>query len=962
MTDPLTEARSVQDPLVRYAEDVGWAVVLQEDALRHRGGETGLIFREVLRGRLLSFNPGVLDEHNVDEILRRVENARNSIEGNREVLRWLRGEQTIFVASLKRELNVTVVDFQSLEKNVFQITKEWQYTNGRYTNRADVVLLINGIPVVLVETKAAQKKNGIEEGITQVRRYHRETPELVTHPQVFDIPNIVDFYYGATWSLDLKNLFNWKDEERGNFERKVKAFFDRPRFLRTLQEYILFLAKDDELGKIILRQHQTRAAEKVLDRCLDKTKPRGLIWHTQGSGKTLTMLTVAEQLLADSRFEKPTVLMLVDRNELEGQLSSVLRSFKGVDIPLAQSREHLRDLLQADTRGLVVSTIHKFDRMPCDICIRPNVFVLVDEAHRTTTGDLGNYLVAALPNATLIGFSGTPIDKTAYGKGTFKTFGLYDDRGYLDKYSIRESIEDGTTVPLRYALAPNSIRVPQQQLEEEFLKLADVEGVADIDDLNRVLDRAVNLKNFLKADKRIELVAKFIANHFKENVEPLGYKGFVVGVDREACVLLKEELDKHLPSEYSQIVFTPSHNDDDRLKKFHIDEDKEKRIRKAFVDPEALPKLLIVTEKLLTGFDAPILYCMYLDKPMRDHTLLQAIARVNRPFEDQSGTKKPCGMVVDFVGIFDKVERALAFDSDVVASVVENLDVLKARFSALMRTQAPKYLALGEASSGDKVAERIIGLRDSPEIRDRFLDFFRELETLYEIISPDAFLRSFLEDYLRLAKMYELAVNAVSVRPIMDLAKKTEQLVRQQTAPSTVQSGLKFYTIDAQTLRALKDDDSSDNSKVVNLARSIAQTVAENSARNPFLIPIGERAAAVLESFHGRQIATKDALLVLEGLIKEYAQASREMATKGMDETTFGAFWILRQAGIQDAEAVAKRSSEILARFPNWQTNAADMRELRAELYRELLPTVGKASVVQTVSALLQAQRRGVAS
>jgi type I restriction enzyme, R subunit len=962
MPDLLTEARSVQEPLVHYAEEVGWETLSQEDALRLRGGERGLIFRAVLRDRLLTLNPGVVDESNVEGILRRIENARNTIEGNRDVLRWLRAEQTVFVASQKRELNVKVVDFDSPDNNLFHSTKEWQYTNGRYTNRADVVLLINGIPVILIETKAAHKRNGIEDGITQVRRYHRETPELVTHPQVFDVPNISDFYYGVTWSLDLKNLFNWKDEEKGNFERKVKAFFDRPRFLKILRDYILFFAKDDELSKIILRQHQTRAAERVLLRCSDKTRPRGLIWHTQGSGKTVTMLTVAEQLLVDSRFEKPTVLMLVDRNELEGQLSGVFRSFKGVDAPVAQSKEHLRDLLRADTRGLIVTTIHKFDRMPRDICVRPNVFVLVDEAHRTTSGDLGNYLVAALPSATLIGFTGTPIDRTAYGKGTFKTFGPYDDKGYLDKYSIRESIEDGTTVPLRYALAPNSIRVPQKQLEDEFLDLADAEGVADIDDLNRVLDRAVNLKNFLKADRRVEQVASFVARHFRESVEPLGYKAFVVGVDREACVLLKKELDKQLPAEYSRVVFTPLHNDVQQLKDFYLGEDEEKQVRKSFVDPAALPKILIVTEKLLTGFDAPILYCMYLDKPMRDHTLLQAIARVNRPFEDPSGAKKPCGMVVDFVGIFDRVEKALAFDSDVVASVIENLDVLKDRFGDLMSSRAPEYLALAKGATGDKVAERIIDLRDTPEVRDRFLDFFRELESLYEIISPDAFLGPFLDDYLQLSKMYELAINASSVRPIMDLAKKTELLVRAKTSPSTVLSGLKFYAIDEQTLRALRTDGSSDNSKVVNLARSIVQTVEQEKARNPFLVPIAERATAVLESFHSRQMATQDALRTLEGLVNEYAEAFREAAAKGMDDRTFAAYWVLKKSNVPDSESIAARSSEVLGRFPNWQANPTELRGLRAELYRVLLPIVGKDKIVKTVNDLLQAQRRGIAS
>ncbi|MHB1434665.1 MAG: type I restriction endonuclease subunit R [Thermoplasmata archaeon] len=962
MPDLLTEARSVQDPLVRYAAEIGWQSVSQEDALKLRGGETGLIFREVLRGKLLAFNPGVVDELNVDDILRRIENARNSIEGNRDVLRWLRGGQTAYVPSQKRELNVKVVNFEPLDSNLFQVTKEWQYTNGRYTNRADVVFLINGIPVILVETKAAQKRDGIEDGITQVRRYHRETPELVTHAQVFDVPNIVDFYYGVTWSLDLKNLFNWKDVEKGNFERKVKTFLDRNRFLRLLRDYILFFEKDDELNKIVLRQHQTRAVARVLSRCAEKSKPRGLIWHTQGSGKTVTMLTVAEQLLADPQFDKPTVLMLVDRNELEGQLSGVLRAFKGVDALAAQSKEHLRELLSSDARGLIVSTIHKFDRIPRDICVRLNVFVLVDEAHRTTTGDLGNYLVGALPNATLIGFTGTPIDKTAYGRGTFKTFGLYDERGYLDKYSIRESIEDGTTVPLKYALAPNSIRVPQEQLESEFLALAELEGVADIDDLNRALDRAVSLKNFLKADGRVEQVAKFVAQHFRENVEPLGYKAFVVGVDREACVLLKDALDKLLPAEYSRVVFTPFHNDVGLLKRFHLDEDEEKRVRKAFVNPGAMPKLLIVTEKLLTGFDAPILYCMYLDKPMRDHTLLQAIARVNRPYEESSGTKKTCGMVVDFVGIFDKVERALAFDSDVVASVIENLDVLKDRFSDLIRTRAPEYLALSEGSSGDKIAEQIIDLRDSPEVRNRFLDFFKELETLYEIISPDGFLRPFMDDYLRLAKMYEVAINAVSIRPIMDLAKKTERLVREKTSPSTVQSGLKFYTIDEHTLQALKEDSSSDSSKVVNLARSIAQTVEQERSRNPFLIPIGERAAAVLEGFHSRQTTTNEALRVLEGLVEEYAEASREMTGKGMDERTFAVYWVLKKENVPAPEAAASKAAEVFTRFPNWQASASELRELRAGLYKVLIPALGKGRVVEAVNDLLRAQRRGIVS
>ncbi len=963
MPDALTEARTVQYSTINYVVQIGWDRVSQDAALTLRRGEGGLLFYDVLTERLKALNPGVVGNSNVGEIVRRIENARSTIEGNREILGWLKGEKTLFVKSQNRELNVKVVDFEHEDRNIFQVTPEWQYTNGRFTNRADIVFLINGIPVALIETKAAHKRNGVEEGITQVRRYHRETPEMVTQPQVFDVPNIVDFYYGVTWNLELKNLFNWRDEEIGNFEKKVKAFFDKKRFLKVIQSYILFFEKDDELNKIILRQHQTRAVEKVLKRCSDKSKPRGLIWHTQGSGKTFTMLTVADHLLTRPEFEKPTVIMLIDRNELEGQLSGWLRAFKGVDIPVAESKEHLRELLRKDQRGLIVTTIHKFDKMPANLNTRSNVFVLVDEAHRTTTGDLGNYLVAALPKATLLGFTGTPIDKTAHGKGTFKVFGIYDEKGYLDKYSIRESIEDKTTVPLKYTLAPNKVQVPKERLEKEFFALAETEGVSDIEDLNRILDRAVNLKNFLKGEDRVDKIAKFVADHFKTNVEPLGYKAFLVGVDREACVLLKEALNKYLPSEYSKIVYTPRQNDEEKLKKHYLTEDQEKQLRKAFIKPEKLPKILIVTEKLLTGFDAPILYCMYLDKPMRDHTLLQAIARVNRPYEKLEGERrivKPCGVIVDFIGIFDNVERALEFDSDVVASVIQNLDVLKIRFGMLMKSKAPEYLKLLKGESGDKVVESIIQFVENPKEREQFFDFYRELQTLYEIISPDAFLRPYIEDYLALSKMYETAVNAKSVRPIMDLAKKTEELVRKHVKLEELTGTLKLHKIDEETLKVIKKDDTSDHSKVINLARSLVNIIDQEHGSKPFLMSISERAGAILEELYDRQLSTKDALQSMERLVGEHTQASREMAIKKMDNQDFSVYWIIRQAGVKNPEPVAAQVAALLKRFPNWHVNVAELRPLKAELYKIFLPAIGKGPMIELVERLLRVQRIGV--
>ncbi len=217
-----------------------------------------------------------------------------------------------------------------------------------------------------------------------------------------------------------------------------------------------------------------------------------------------------------------------------------------------------------------------------------------------------------------------------------------------------------------------------------------------------MLDRAVTLKNMLKSEDRVEAVARFVAQHFQAYVQPMGYKAFLVAVDREACCLYKEALDRHLPPEVSQVVISPGHNDPPAVKRYHLSEEQEAAVRKAFRKPDENPQILIVTEKLLTGYDAPILYAMYLDKPMRDHVFLQAIARVNRPYEDQEGRRKTSGLIVDFVGIFDNLERALAFDSQDVEGVVEDLEVLKGRFADLMARGAGSFCRSRRARKGTR--------------------------------------------------------------------------------------------------------------------------------------------------------------------------------------------------------------------------------------------------------------------
>ena len=955
----MSERDAVQNPMLKYADEIGWECVSASQALQMRGGNTKLHFADLLETQLLKLNREILDTVLCQEILRQLDLLDPTRDGNRDALSWLRGERSIFVPNQERERNVRLIDFDSPKDNLFHVTDEWWQKNAGYRNRADVMFLINGIPVAVVETKSAHKRDGLAEGVDQIRRYHRETPEMFTTAQLFGVTQLLDFFYGVTWNTSRKNLFNWKADDPANYEDKVKTFFDPLRFLKTLRELIIFLSRDDDLTKVVLRQHQTRAVEDVVERVYDPSKRRGLIWHTQGSGKTLTMITIASRLLRrGGETEKPTVLMLVDRNELESQLFKNITAY-GIGTPtVAKGIRDLRRILSSDYRGLVVSTIHKFDKIPANINVRDSVTVLVDEAHRTTGGDLGNYLMGALPNATYIGFTGTPIDALAHGRGTFKVFGADDEQGFLDKYSIAESIEDGTTVPLNYALAPSGLQVDSETLEREFLGLAEAEGVSDVEELNAILDRAVGLKQMMKAPNRVDEVARYAADHFRDNVGPMGFKAFLVGVDREACALYKEALDKHLSPESSAVIYSTKNQDPEFMKAHHRNEDEEREIRKRFADKNDSLKILIVTEKLLTGFDAPILYCMYLDKPMRDHVLLQAIARVNRPYEDNDGLVKPYGFVLDFVGIFENLEKALAFDSDVVGSVIKNLDVLKALFAARFKETAPSYLTYAH-SWDDRGKERAIAHFEDKERREEFFKFFRGLQDIYNILSPDAFLRPFLKDYRALASLYALIRNAYADNPYVDkeLVEKTRNLLREHTESDDFELPGAIHELNADTLREVADSELSDIVKVLNLRKVLSQTVSEESGSKPFLISIGERAEEIAERYENGQLATQEALAAYWQLIEKYERETIERAQLNLDEKAYAIYKEVERYANDISPGQAQDLDSIFDQYPDYQWNEQQASQLRRRFYVALRPIVGASNLVDTTNALLDLQR-----
>ena len=481
----ISEAGTVQFPMVAHAAAIGWTPLKPEIAKQKRGGEAGVVFRDELEAALHKLNPWMSPDA-IRQVIERLEAIQATIEGNREMLAWLRGERQWYDDAEQRHRHVQIIDFDKPSENVFQVTWEWKLKPpARKGNRADVMFVVNGVPVCIVEHKNPKDGGAIDRGVTQLRRYELETPELLGTPQLFNVTHLLDYWYGVTWNANRRFMARWKQQPDESYKFAVQAFFEPTDFLRTLQHWILFYVESGETRKSILRQHQRAAVDKVLARCADDKKKRGLIWHTQGSGKTFTLLTGARLILEDkTRFQNATVILVVDRTELEGQLKGWVEKLLGEmqqqDIPVwrAASTASVQELLATDKRGLILSMIHKFEGIDKDANTRENIFVFIDEAHRSVAKDLGTYMMAAVPNATIIGFTGTPIAKTAQGEGTFKIFGTDDPQGYLDKYSIRESIEDETTLPIRHTMAPSEMTVPAERLDKEFFELAAAEGLA----------------------------------------------------------------------------------------------------------------------------------------------------------------------------------------------------------------------------------------------------------------------------------------------------------------------------------------------------------------------------------------------------------------------------------------------------------------------------------------------------
>lgn len=943
----VSEKRDVQDQLINHLIGIGWEYWPPQDVIKVRDGNKREPFLSpVAREQLVRLNSEFLTNANVDDVLRDLTGLHPNMVGNEEFLRALRGQRTVYHDKEKRERNVSLIDYDAPRNNRFTFTQEFEFED-RDRRRLDMLLFVNGFPVALIENKSPTLDEGELEAFDQVQHLYTERiPALLKYVQFFAACDI-RIHYGATWNQSLKAFYRWKTNAKDHgLESLSKTLFAQDHLLRMLRDYVIFFRADDETHKFVLRPHQIRAVERILQRVrdnvgaegqelLDQPVRSGLIWHTQGSGKSLTMIVAANKLRRLPALANPTVVVVVDRLELETQMVQNLEGFGYPGVIRAESKAHLRDLLKSDYRGLIVTLVHKFDRIAKNLNPRGNIIALVDEAHRTQEGDLATYMRAALPNAFYFGFTGTPIDRGRIGQGTFETFGKADPEGYQDKYGIDESIADKTTVPLYYTLAPTDLRVDRDSLEEDFYKVVEDVGVASFEELDRLLDKAQGLKSVMKANERVDSIAAHIAQHYQENVEPLGFKAFIVGVDREACALYKQALDAHLPHEYSQVVYTSHHKDGELMRQYHISDDQEKRIRKAFRAPEELPKILIVTQKLLTGYDAPVLYAMYLDKPLKDHTLLQAIARVNRPYPD-----KPSGLIVDYIGIFENLQRALAFDLADIETGLVDLDVLKQRFAQQM-AQAQEMLLSLRLHEIEGRMDRIIDHFFDVGRREAYTKLFKDIELAYEILSPDPFLRDYIDDYALLAQVYQVIYRvfdpeAQKKRIERELLRKTDSLIREHVHVEPIVHTLPLYRIDRDIAKVVEADNVTDHVKVANLYRSILVHIEQNQDRQPYLISIGERVDAIIQQLRERQISVQTALEEMTGLAEQVVAAQEEQQESELTEGEFALFWVLRGQGVPSAEELAAEANGVLAAHAGWPYNDDLQRDARLQLYKVL--------------------------
>lgn len=929
---------------------IGWHYVAPQEVPRQIHE---VLAEPWLREALIRLNPEIAaDPDRADEVLYKLRaivlsvRSDGLIRANEEMTAWLRGERSMPFGPNNEHVPVRLIDFEDLSQNQYVVTQQYTYRAGSAERRADLVLLVNGLPLVLIEAKTPVKKciSWVDGAIQVHDDYEKAVPELFVC-NVFSVATEgKDYRYGSI-GLPVKDWGPWHLDEGDGQSHPLKSLklsaesMLRPQVvLDMLASFTLFATdKQQRRIKIICRYQQYEAANKIVQRVLAGYPRKGLIWHFQGSGKSLLMVFAAQKLRLHPALKNPTVLIVVDRIDLDTQITG---TFTGADIPnleKADSRDKLQQLLAQDVRKIIITTIFKFGEANGALNERDNIIALVDEAHRTQEGDLGRKMREALPNAFLFGLTGTPINRA--DRNTFFAFGAdEDDKGYLSKYGFEESIRDGATLKLHFEPRLIDLHIDKAAIDDAYKQLTGELSDLDKDNLAKT---AAKMAVLVKTPERIRRVCEDIVQHYQSKVEPNGFKAQIVTFDRESCLLFKAELDRLLPPEASEIVMSVQSSD----KKEHPEyapydrsRDEEERLLDRFRDPADPLKLIIVTAKLLTGFDAPILQAMYLDKPLRDHTLLQAICRVNRTYSDE----KTHGLIVDYLGIFDDVAAALEFDDQSVKQVVSNIQELKDKLPEGMQKCLAFFPGVDRDLQGYEGLMAAQECLPNNEVRDNFAAEYSLLNRIWEALSPDLVLGSYEKDYKWLSQVYQSVQPSSGHGKLIwhSLGAKTIELIHQNVHVDAVRDDLDTLVLDADLLEAVLSNPDPKKAKEIEI--KLKRRLRGHSG-NPRFKQLSERLDKLKDRFESGQLNSVEFLKQLLEIAKETLQEEKETPPEEDEDRGKAALTelfneiktpetpIMVERVVADIDEIVR-----LVRFPGWQNTQAGEREVKKALRKAL--------------------------
>jgi len=922
------ESETVEKPIIEWLKELGWAFKPPLEINRdfHEAFD-----KSTLHHFIKKFNPTTIQtDSDAQTIIGRLSNLPNEIEGNKEFFKWLRNEGSISLRQNEHSKKIKLIDYANLDNNTYTVTNQYVF-HGRQNIRPDILLLINGIPLILIECKTqSHEDTDYTDAINQIIRYNNEAPQLFKHLAYTIATDGANFRFGWT---DPNRYSRWRNGYYDPLEASVKNFLTKERVLDYIQNFVVFETDKGKITKKIAMQQQVEATNVIIQRVLHGKKKNGLIWHTQGSGKTLTMLFTAWKLKRQPELRNPTVFVIIDRKQLETQFKETFTNAGFPHTRWADRIDTLHQLIQHKSREVIITTIQKFQDIP-HVDTRDNIIILIDEAHRSQYGKLATKRDNTFPNASLYAFTGTPIDKENK-KDTFTEFSYPDEEElYLHKYSILQSQEDGSTIPLVYEPRPTVEQIPRELLDKEFLKIA---SGLDKDEQEKVLAKSANIRAILKADDRIRGLAEDIAEHYKTKIEPNGFKAMIVCVDREACGLIKQELDKHLPPDYSQIIFSGSRHKDptveELLKPHYLTRTKQLDItRKEFQKQDQKPNILIVCNMLLTGFDAPILQAMYLDKPLRDHNLLQAIARVNRPYPGKNQ-----GIIVDYIGIFYRLQDALNFELEDIEGVAKQLDELKEDYYKVMDLLRTQFKDQPRENTRDALY-KIFQFLESDDNAAVFKQNLDAATKLFETISPDKDLYPHLDDYtwfhkINAAYNKHLRRGKDSLKPYQ---QKTQQLIREKLVLKEINTTIPTLTIGPEYLRELEKEKFTTEEEIMELRQALSVHIRLNLGSLKFYETLSQKLERLLKLRDPEQMK-----LDLRQLIKEINSMEAEMKEKGLSRTEYALLLSAQDAlPLPEAQLIAfiKTLMEKLKpqTFPGWNLKQDTHRQVQRTIFENL--------------------------